>query len=81
LVEKMIQQIFEGNSIISILGSPSKQTPSKRYQLQMLLENLLDFDIDDFVDVGIELIQSVNIRFYMKYVFLEVLGQVETINS
>lgn len=81
LVEKMIRKIFEGNSIISILGSPSKQTPSKRYQLQMLLENLLDYDIDDFVDVGIELIHSVNIRFYMKYVFLEVLGQAESINS
>ncbi len=81
LVEKMIQQIFEGDSIINILGSPSKQTPSKRYQLQMLLETLLDYDMDDFVDVGIELIQSENIRFYMKYVFLEVLGQVESINS
>lgn len=81
LVEKIIQQIFEGNSIISILGSPSKQTPSKRYQLQMLLENLLDYDMDDFVDVGIELIHSVSIRFYMKYVFLEVLGQAESINS
>lgn len=81
LVEKMIQQIFEGDSIISIIGSPSKQTPSKRYQLQMLLENLLDYDMDDFVDVGIELIHSENIRFYMKYVFLEVLGQAESINS
>src|SRR5690625_60234 len=81
LVEKMIQQLFEGDSIISMLGFSSKQTPSKRYQLQMLLENLLDYDMDDFVDVGIELINSENIRFYMKYVFLEVLGQAETINS
>lgn len=81
LVEKMIQQIFEGNSIISILGDLSKQTTSKRYQLQMLLENLVDYDMDDFVDVGIELIRSENIRFYMKYVFLEVLGQVESFNS
>ncbi|MFC3040410.1 hypothetical protein ACFOGI_09080 [Virgibacillus xinjiangensis] len=81
LVEKMIQQIFEGNSITSILGFPSKQTPSKRYQLQMLLENLLDYDIDDFVDVGLEIIQTENIRFYMKYVFLEVLGQADSIRS
>ncbi|WP_121615792.1 hypothetical protein [Virgibacillus halodenitrificans] len=81
LVEKMIQQIFEGNSIISILGDLSKQTPSKRYQLQMLLENLVDYDMDNFVDVGIELIRSESIRFYMKYVFLEILGQVELINS
>ncbi|PFB62842.1 hypothetical protein [Bacillus cereus] len=80
LVEKMVQQIYEGSSIISILGDSSKQTPTKRYQLQMLLENLLDFDIDACVDVGIKLIHSVNIRFYMKYVFLEVLGQAESIN-
>jgi hypothetical protein len=80
LVEKMIQQIFEGGSITSILGPTSKQTPSRRYQLQMLLENLLDYDMDDFVDVGLELLHSENIRFYMKYVFLEVLGQVESIS-
>lgn len=81
LVEKMFLQIFEGNSINSILGPTFKQTPSKRYQLQMLLENLLDYDLDNFVDVGFELLNSEDMRFYMKYVFLEVLGQAESINS
>jgi hypothetical protein len=80
LVEKMIQHIFEGGSITSILGPTYKQTPSKRYQLQMLLDNLLDYDIDDFLNIGLDLLQSANIRFYMKYVFLEVLGQAESIS-
>ncbi|MFD1068276.1 hypothetical protein [Oceanobacillus locisalsi] len=79
LVEKMIRKIFEGDSISNILGPISKQTPSKRYQLQMLLENLLNDDIDYFIDVGVELINSKDIRFYMKYVFFEVLGQTESV--
>lgn len=81
LVEKMIQQIFEGNSIISIIGSTSTQTPTKRYQLQMLLENILDYDMDEFIDIGNELLSSKNIRFYMKYVFLEILGQATSLTS
>lgn len=81
LVEKIIQRIFEGHSIISLLGPPSEQNPSKRYQLQMLLENLLDIDLNDFINTGTELINSENVRFYMKYVFLEVLGQADSINS
>jgi hypothetical protein len=81
LVEKMIQQKFNGDSITSILGPMSKQTPSKRYQLQMLLEYLQEYDMDYFVGIGLELIRSENVRFYMKYVFLEVLGQAEYISS
>ncbi|WP_425805580.1 hypothetical protein ACHOLT_02555 [Desulfitobacterium sp. Sab5] len=80
-VEKMLNEIFNGASIINIMGPKIKQTPMKRYQLQMLLENLLDYDIDYFVTLGNELLTSQEIRFYMKYVFLEVLGQVDKISQ
>lgn len=80
LVEKMLQQIYEGVSIVNIIGPKAKQTPSKRYQLQMLFENLLEYDMDYFVNIGFELLQNENIRFYMKYVFLEVLGQADNIS-
>lgn len=80
-MEKMLNQIFEGVSIFTIIGPKIKQTPMKRYHLQMLFENLLAYDMDEFIHVGKELLQNVEVRFYIKYVFLEVLGQAESISQ
>lgn len=80
-VEKMLNQVYEGVSIVNIIGPNTKQTPTKRYQFQMLFENLLDYDMDITIGIGRELLQKEEIRFYMKYVFLEVLGQAETISQ
>lgn len=80
-VEKMLNQVYEGVHIYEIIGPKIKQTPMKRYHLQMLFENLLDFDMDLFIVIGKELLQNVEVRFYMKYVFLEVLGQAESISK
>jgi hypothetical protein len=80
-VEKMLNQVYEGVTIYDIIGPKIKQTPMKRYQLQMLFESLLDFDMDLFISIGKELLQNVEVRFYMKYVFLEVLGQADWISE
>lgn len=47
----------------------------------MFLEDLHDINTKDFIKIGKELLQSYNIRFYIKYVFFEVLGQIEEIDS
>lgn len=80
LVEKMFQRFYEGESIVSIIGDKEKQTPSKRYQIQMLLQNIQENDIDDFINVGKKMLESSEVRFYIKYVFLEVLGQCSSLN-
>ena len=80
-VEKMLNQVYEGVSVLDIIGPKTKQIPTKRYQLQMLFENLLDYDMDKCIGIGRELLQNEEIRFYMKYVFLEVLGQAEAISQ
>jgi hypothetical protein len=80
-VEKMLNQAYEGGSIIDIVGPKEKQTPVKRYQLQMFFENLFSEDQDIFISLGVNLIENPDIRFYMKYVFLEVLGQAEVIQE
>ena len=80
LVEKMLRRYFEGENIISIIGDKEKQTPGKRYQIQMLLQNIEDCDPDNFVKVGKQMLESSDVRFYVKYVFLEVLGQCTSIN-
>ena len=43
---------------------------------QMFLQNLLDYDSGDFLSAGIQLLESLQIRFYVKYVFYEILRQV-----
>ena len=80
-VEKMLNQAYGGVSVVDIIGPKTKQTPTKRYQLQMFFENLLDYDMDKCMGIGRELLLKEEIRFYMKYVFLEVLGQAETISQ
>lgn len=78
---EMINMYQENKSIEEIIGDIEQQTPSRRYQIQMFLEDLHDINTKDFIKIGKELLQSDNIRFYIKYVFLEVLGQIEEIDS
>lgn len=80
LEENMLYKYQSGSNIEEIIGDKSKQTPAKRYQVQMLLEDLANSDTQDFICVGKELLESSNIRFYIKYVFFEVLGQITDID-
>lgn len=73
---RMTEQFFAGGKIEQIVGEINKQTPGKRYQIQMFLLNLLDYDSGDFLFAGIKLVESLQIRFYVKYVFYEILRQV-----
>ncbi len=81
LETEMINMYHANKKIEEIVGDIEQQTPSRRYQIQMFLEDLLDFNTKDFINVGKNLLNSDNIRFYIKYVFFEVLGQVDTIDS
>lgn len=60
--DKMQQKYYEGKTIIEIVGEKSKQTPGKRYQVQMLMEKLLDYDSQDFLDMGQRLFESEEIH-------------------
>lgn len=75
LAQEMLKRYFEGEDIISIIGDKHKQTPQKRYQIQMLLQDIQMEDEEEFIQVGIQMMKSNEIRFYVKYVFFEVLGQ------
>ncbi|WP_303223835.1 serine protease [Intestinibacter bartlettii] len=71
----MLRKYYDGQNIIQIIGPKEKQTPQRRYQVQMLLQDIQSDDEQDFIDVGKEMLESQDIRFYIKYVFFEVLGQ------
>lgn len=78
---EMINMYQENKSIEEIIGDIEQQTPSRRYQIQMFLEDLHDINTKDFIKIGKDILISDNIRFYIKYVFFEVLGQIEKIDS
>lgn len=81
LSEKMLERYFSGISIYKILGDKSLQTPGKRYQLQMLLQMLLDIDSADFINVGKQLLESKEIRFFNKYAFLEIVRDIDLLDK
>lgn len=78
LVEKLLSDYYEKNrSIEEILGPMSEQTPTRRYQLQMFLQILLDTNAESFLQCGKTILDSLHVRIHLKFVFLELLGQVE----
>lgn len=74
--QRMMERYFDGQSIENVIGEKCKQTPERRYQVQMFLQNLLEYDSRDFILIGEEMLISDNIRYYVKYVFYEILGQI-----
>lgn len=81
VVEAMWGDLYSGKSLVEMLGSKSRQTPSVRYQLQMLLQNLAESDQALFIQCGAMLLDSTDVRYYMKYVFWEVVGQLASPDS
>ena len=75
--QNMMTNYFEGQSIEDIIGEKSKQDPARRYQVQMFLQNILEYESYDFIQIGEKMLASDNIRYYVKYLFYEILGQVQ----
>lgn len=74
--QRMMEKYFDGQGIENIIGEKCKQTPGRRYQVQMFLQNLLEYDSSDFILIGERMLISDDIRYYVKYVFYEILGQI-----
>lgn len=76
LAEYMLDGFYAGSSISDIIGVKEKQTPGRRYQAQMFLQQLMEESLIDFLNAGEELLISCEIRYSFKYIFLEVLSQI-----
>ncbi len=74
--QRMMEKYFDGQTIENIIGEKCKQTPGRRYQVQMFLQNVLEYDSRDFILIGEKMLILDNIRYYVKYVFYEILGQI-----
>ena len=80
-VEKMVNEYLEGKSIDFLIGDRNQQLPTKRYQLQMFLEQIYEINDCQFLKCIDSVINSENIRTYMKYVAFEVLGLVTNLSD
>lgn len=75
--QRMMEKYFARQGIENVIGEKCKQTPGRRYQVQMFLQNLLEYDSSDFILIGERMLISDDIRYYVKYVFYEILGQIQ----
>ncbi len=77
--QSMFEKYFNDSNqpIEKIVGEKSKQNPSRRYQVQMFLQNILELDSNDFLLIGEKMLTSNNIRYYVKHIFYEILRQIE----
>lgn len=77
--QSMFEKYFNDSNqpIEKIIGEKSKQNPSRRYQVQMFLQNILELDSNDFLLIGEKMLTSNNIRYYVRHIFYEILRQIE----
>ena len=81
VVENMIEKYLNKEDMINIIGEKIKQTPNRRYQVQMFMQSLLEEDSQDFLDVGEKILENQDIRYFIKYVFYEILNQISEIDD
>lgn len=81
LAENMLRRYYAGEDILDIIGSKEKQTPGKRYQVQMFMQNLSEFDSQDFINAGQKIFKAKQIRYFVKFVFLEILNQIDILDE
>ena len=77
--QSMFKKYFNDSNqpIEEIIGEKNKQDPKRRYQIQMFLQNILELDSSDFLLIGEKMLFSNNVRYYVKYIFYEILRQIE----
>lgn len=80
IARDMLVKLLNGDSIETVVGPIDKQTPWRRYQVQMMFEQLYDISSEKFLECGKILLEADEIRFYIKHVFFETIGHLENID-
>ena len=82
IADYLLCQIGKGTgSVISWLGSKERQSLFRREQLRQALAMLSEEMPADFLRVAQELLGSENVRFHLKHLVLELIGQIDNINE
>ncbi len=78
---KMFNGFYADASIEEIIGPKAVQTPTKRYQVLMLLQNIMETDTNDFIKICKLILESQEVRYYMKALVFETIAQNSNVDS
>jgi len=82
IAERLLQKIYQGTgSVIDWLGSRQNQSLFRREQLRQVLAMLAEESPDDFLETARTLLESKDVRFHLKHLVLELIGQMDRITS
>ena len=82
IAERVVRQIFKGaGTVTSWLGPKENQSLFRREQLRQALVMLADESPSDFLSNGRELLESDEVRFHLKHLVLELIGQLDEISE
>jgi len=82
IAERLLSRIYKGSSsIIEWLGEKEKQTLFRREQLRQVLAFLVEDSLSDFFISARTLIETDNVRFHLKHLVLELIGQLDDITD
>ena len=80
IAERLLRQIYEGaGSVLSWLGAKENQSLLRREQLRQVLAMLSEESPPDFLSSALELLESEKVRFHLKHLVLELVGQLDEI--
>lgn len=77
IAERLLNDIDNGESIITWLGVKEKQTLFRREQLRQALTMLFEESPNRFLEAIKQILLSDNIRFHLKHLVLELLGHMK----
>lgn len=82
-VKEMIINYNNGSTILDLIGTKDKQFPMIRYRLQMFLEETYDGGNVNhlFTKAVKEILGEAEVRFYIKYVVFEILGNITNLDD
>lgn len=82
IADRLLTQIGNGTgSVTSWLGSKDQQSLYRREQLRQALAMLSEEVPADFLRVAQELIGAENVRFHLKHLVLELIGQLDNVDE
>lgn len=80
IAERLLQKIYQGDgSVIEWLGPKENQSLFLREQLRQVLAMLSEESPTDFFNTARELLESKAVRFHLKHLVLELIGQLDEI--
>lgn len=80
IAERLLQKIYQGTgSVIEWLGPKENQSLFRREQLRQVLAMLSEESLADFFNTARGLLESTAVRFHLKHLVLELIGQLDEI--